>query len=70
MSTLPLASKNPLVMRANVARLANGDRASTASTSSMRAAARRPGARCAAARRTGVHFVTTFHNAYGAENAG
>ncbi len=35
------------------------------STSSMRAAARRHGARSAATRRTGRHFVTTFHNAYG-----
>ena len=38
--------------------------AATGSTSSTPAAARPPGARCIAARRAGVPFVTTYHGAY------
>ena len=49
-------------------RRAPGRRSSraTTSTSSMRAAARRPGARAPRRGAPGAHFVTTFHNAYGA----
>ena len=64
--TLPLASKNPLVIRRNAARARRGDPRSTGSTSSTPAAAPRrgaPGRRRSATRR---HFVTTFHNAYDA----
>ncbi|HZT52669.1 MAG TPA: glycosyltransferase family 4 protein [Stellaceae bacterium] len=65
--TLPLAAKNPLVMRANVGRLAavierNG-------IDIVHARSRAPAwSALAAARRTETHFVTTFHNAYGAKS--
>ena len=65
---LPLASKNPLVMHANIGRLANIIR--DHGIDIVHARSRAPAwSAWAASRRTGVHFVTTFHNAYGAENA-
>ena len=62
--TLPLASKNPFVVRANVARLAALIRKHDVDIVHARSRAPAWSAR-AAARRTGVHFLTTFHNAYG-----
>ncbi len=62
--TLPLTSKNPLVMRRNVGRLAKIIRAQEIDIIHARSRAPAWSAR-AAARRTGRHFVTTFHNAYG-----
>jgi glycosyltransferase involved in cell wall biosynthesis len=62
--TLPLASKNPLVMRANIGRLA--DVIDRNSIDIVHARSRAPAwSALWAARRTGRHFVTTFHNAYG-----
>lgn len=62
--TLPLASKNPLVMRANIARLADVIEQNTIDV--VHARSRAPAwSALWAARRTGRHFVTTFHNAYG-----
>ncbi|MGH7090163.1 MAG: glycosyltransferase family 4 protein, partial [Stellaceae bacterium] len=62
---LPLASKNPLVMRANAARLARLIRANAIDI--VHARSRAPAwSALGAARRTGARFVTTFHNAYGA----
>ncbi|HZS84751.1 MAG TPA: glycosyltransferase family 4 protein [Stellaceae bacterium] len=61
--TLPLASKNPLVMRRNVGRLAAAISALGIDIVHARSRAPAWSAR-AAARRTGRHFVTTFHNAY------
>ena len=66
--TLPLASKNPLVIHANIGRLAQVIRDHNIDIVHARSRAPAWSAR-AAAKRTGVHFVTTFHNAYGAENA-
>ena len=62
--TLPLASKNPLVMRANVGRLVEVIERNTIDIVHARSRAPAWSARWAA-RRTGRHFVTTFHNAYG-----
>ncbi|MGH7125265.1 MAG: glycosyltransferase, partial [Stellaceae bacterium] len=63
--TLPLASKNPLVMRANISRLAEVIERNTVDI--VHARSRAPAwSALWAARRTGRHFVTTFHNAYGA----
>ncbi|MDE2228461.1 MAG: glycosyltransferase family 4 protein [Alphaproteobacteria bacterium] len=62
--TLPLASKNPLVMRANIGRLAALIRQHDVDIVHARSRAPAWSAR-AAAQRTGVHFLTTFHNAYG-----
>ena len=62
--TLPLASKNPLVIRANIERLASVIRRFEVDIVHARSRAPAWSAR-AAARRTGRHFVTTFHNAYG-----
>ena len=63
--TLPLASKNPLVMRANIGRLA--DVIERNNIDIVHARSRAPAwSALWAARRTGRHFVTTFHNAYGA----
>jgi glycosyltransferase involved in cell wall biosynthesis len=61
---LPLASKNPLVMRRNAARLAALIREHGIDI--VHARSRAPAwSAWVAARRTGRHFVTTFHNAYG-----
>ena len=61
---LPLASKNPFVIRANVDRLAA--LIAKLGVDIVHARSRAPAwsARYAA-KRTGRHFVTTFHNAYG-----
>jgi glycosyltransferase involved in cell wall biosynthesis len=61
--TLPLASKSPLTMRRNVRRLAGVIEALDVDIVHARSRAPAWSAR-AAARRTGRHFVTTFHNAY------
>jgi glycosyltransferase involved in cell wall biosynthesis len=62
--TLPLASKNPLVMRRNVAVLARVIRHFDIDI--VHARSRAPAwSALAAARATNRHFVTTFHNAYG-----
>ena len=63
---LPLASKNPLVMRRNVGRLAAAIVHHRIDI--VHARSRAPAwSALYASRRTGAHFVTTFHNAYGAE---
>jgi glycosyltransferase involved in cell wall biosynthesis len=63
--TLPLASKNPFVMRANAARLARV--ITEHRIDIVHARSRAPAwSALAASRRTAAHFVTTFHNAYGA----
>jgi glycosyltransferase involved in cell wall biosynthesis len=61
--TLPLASKNPLVIRRNAGRLARLIRHLDIDIVHARSRAPAWSAR-AAARATGRHFVTTFHNAY------
>ncbi|HKF73411.1 MAG TPA: glycosyltransferase family 4 protein [Stellaceae bacterium] len=62
--TLPLASKNPLVMRGNIGRLAEVIERHTIDI--VHARSRAPAwSALWAARRTGRHFLTTFHNAYG-----
>ena len=67
-STLPLASKNPLVMRRNTAALARLIR--HLDVDIVHARSRAPAwSAWSAARATGRHFVTTFHNAYGAKPA-
>lgn len=63
--TLPLHSKNPLVMRRNIARLRDVIRRYGVDIVHARSRAPAWSAR-AAARRAGVHFVTTFHGTYGA----
>jgi glycosyltransferase involved in cell wall biosynthesis len=66
--TLPLASKNPLVMRRNAAKLARLIR--QLGVDIVHARSRAPAwSACAAAHATGRRFVTTFHNAYGARTA-
>ncbi|MBF0332518.1 MAG: glycosyltransferase family 4 protein [Alphaproteobacteria bacterium] len=61
---LPLASKNPLVMRANVARLEAVIRDFRVDV--VHARSRAPAwSALAAANRTGRRFVTTFHGTYG-----
>ena len=63
---LPLASKNPFTMRRNVERLAQLIRREHIDI--VHARSRAPAwSAIAAVRRTGCHFVTTFHNAYGDE---
>jgi len=62
--TLPLASKNPFVIRANIERLATVIRRFDVDIVHARSRAPAWSAR-AAAKRAGRHFVTTFHNAYG-----
>ncbi len=62
--TLPLESKNPLVMRRNAARLASLIKAHEVDIVHARSRAPAWSAR-AAARRTGRRFVTTFHGTYG-----
>ncbi|MGE5548232.1 MAG: glycosyltransferase family 4 protein [Solirubrobacterales bacterium] len=60
---LPLASKNPLVMRQNVARLEQVIRAEGVDI--VHARSRAPAwSAYAAANRTGSHYVTTFHGTY------
>jgi glycosyltransferase involved in cell wall biosynthesis len=61
---LPLASKNPFVMRRNVNRLAEIIRREQIDIVHGRSRAPAWSA-LAASRRTGRHFITTFHNAYG-----
>jgi glycosyltransferase involved in cell wall biosynthesis len=62
--TLPMASKNPLIMRRNVAALAEIIR--RLEIDIVHARSRAPAwSAWAAARATGRHFITTFHNAYG-----
>ncbi|HUB96595.1 MAG TPA: glycosyltransferase family 4 protein [Stellaceae bacterium] len=64
---MPLASKNPLVIRANVARLAA--LIARESIDIVHARSRAPAwSAYGAALRTQTHFVTTFHNAYHAGN--
>ncbi len=64
---LPLASKNPAVMMLNTRRLAA--LIETQRIDIVHARSRAPAwSAMWAARRTRRHFVTTFHNAYGAEN--
>jgi len=65
--TLPVDSKNPLVMRANVGRLMRLIREEGVDI--VHARSRAPAwSACAAARKTGTPFVTTFHGTYGAGN--
>jgi glycosyltransferase involved in cell wall biosynthesis len=66
--TLPLASKNLLVMRRNTAALVRAIRSLGIDIVHARSRAPAWSARSAAAT-TGRHFVTTFHNAYGAGSA-
>ena len=63
---LPLASKNPLVIFANIRRLVEVIHRHNIDIVHARSRAPAWSAR-AAARRTGKHFVTTFHNAYDAK---
>ena len=66
--TLPMASKNPLVMRRNATALAGLIR--RLGIDIVHARSRAPAwSAWSAARATGSHFVTTFHNAYGAGSA-
>ena len=60
---MPLASKNPLVMRRNVTRLVQAIESYGVDLIHARSRAPAWSAR-AAARRSGCHFVTTFHAAY------
>jgi glycosyltransferase involved in cell wall biosynthesis len=62
--TLPLASKNPFVIRANIDRLVAVIRNLNVDIVHARSRAPAWSARYAA-KRAGRHFVTTFHNAYG-----
>jgi glycosyltransferase involved in cell wall biosynthesis len=62
--TLPLASKNPFVIRANIDRLAALIRQLNVDILHARSRAPAWSARYAA-KRAGCHFVTTFHNTYG-----
>ncbi len=63
-ATLPLASKNPLTVYRNIARLA--EIIERHNVDIVHARSRAPAwSALAAARRTGRHFVTTFHSAYG-----
>ncbi len=65
--TLPLDSKNPLVMRANIGRLVRLIQARGIDV--VHARSRAPAwSAWLAARRAGVHFVTTFHGTYSAGN--
>lgn len=62
--TLPLESKNPLVLRRNVGALTAVVRDNDIGV--VHARSRAPAwSAVFAARRTGAHFVTTFHGAYG-----
>ena len=64
---MPVDSKNPLVMRANVARLAEAARAHDIDIIHARSRAPAWSARFAA-RAAGCGFVTTFHGTYNAAN--
>lgn len=64
---LPLDSKNPVTLWRNVDRLADLIRAEKVDI--VHARSRAPAwSAWAAAKRTGTHFVTTFHGTYGASN--
>ena len=65
--TLPLASKNPFIIHANVGRLAALIREHEVDIVHARSRAPAWSAR-AAAQNAGVHFLTTFHNAYGSKS--
>ena len=66
--TLPVDSKNPLVMRANIGRLA--ELIKTHHVDIVHARSRAPAwSSYFATRRTKRHFVTTFHGTYSHENA-
>lgn len=65
--TLPVDSKNPLVMRGNIRRLAAVIRAHEVDIVHARSRAPAWSAQ-AAAHATGAHFVTTFHGTYNAQN--
>jgi glycosyltransferase involved in cell wall biosynthesis len=67
--TLPVAAKNPLVMWRNVARIEAEIRRHRIDIVHARSRAPAWSAWAAARRGNGAHFVTTFHNAYGAGNA-
>lgn len=61
--TLPVHSKNPFVMRANVARLEEVIRSHGVDI--VHARSRAPAwSACQAAQKAGAHFVTTFHGTY------
>ena len=65
--TLPLASKNPAVIHANVKHLAG--LITDQGVDIVHARSRAPAwSAYFAARRTGTHFVTTFHGTYGSGN--
>ncbi len=65
--TLPLDSKNPLVMYANIGRLEKLIRRYNVDI--VHARSRAPAwSALAATRRTGAHFVTTFHSTYGLQS--
>lgn len=65
--TLPLASKNPFVMRANIQRLETLIKAE--SVDIVHARSRAPAwSAYYAAKRAGAHFVTTFHGTYSIGN--
>ena len=65
--TLPLASKNPAVIHANVKHLAG--LITDQGADIVHARSRAPAwSAYFAARRTGTHFVTTFHGTYGSGN--
>ena len=65
--TLPVQSKNPLVMRANIDRLVDLIRVQKVDI--VHARSRAPAwSAFFAAKRTGAHFVTTFHGTYSTGN--
>ncbi len=65
--TLPLASKNPLTIHANIGRLRRVIRTHAIDLVHVRSRAPAWSA-CAAAKREGTPLVTTFHSAYGAQS--
>ena len=66
--TMPLGSKNPVTMRRNVSRLIDAVRGHRINVIHARSRAPAWSAR-AAARKAGVHFVTTFHGTYNFRSA-
>jgi glycosyltransferase involved in cell wall biosynthesis len=66
-AVLPVDSKNPFTMRANIARLARLAREHKIDILHARSRAPAWSAR-SAAREVGAHFVTTFHGTYNANN--